>query len=211
MDMKFYKIYVMTFILIGCANDPVQYTYQDQAFAFEQEGKSQTKEITEVEPPKPVIEKERFDVVSKNHSADTFFNALVKGMDINILVHPEIKKNITINLKNVTLEETLLAIRDVYGLEFLKTEYGYQILPRKIRNKVFHVNYLNVTREGRSGLSVSSGHIYNSGDSNTNLTSNDMTTATRLDTQATSDFWSNLRESLQILIGNGEDRKRRRL
>ncbi len=86
----------------------------------------------------------RFDVVASRNTANEFFNGLVDGMGINILVHPDIKSRISLNLKNVTLEETLQAIRDSYGLQYIKTPYGYRILPNALQNKVFHVNYLNV-------------------------------------------------------------------
>ncbi|GAA6134673.1 pilus (MSHA type) biogenesis protein MshL [Oceaniserpentilla sp. 4NH20-0058] len=150
----------------------------------------------------------RFDVVAKRNPAKIFFLGLVDGLDVNILVHPDIKQNITLNLKNVTLEETLEAIRDNYELEYVKTNYGYQIVPKTLQNKVFHLNYLNVSRQGSSGMSVSSGHIYDSGGSEgTNDGNQNLSTATRLETQANTDFWKSLQQSVQVMVGNGEGRR----
>jgi hypothetical protein len=47
-------------------------------------------------------------------------------------------------LKNVTLDEILNAVRDVYGYDFRKTAYGFYALPAGLRTKIFQVDYLNV-------------------------------------------------------------------
>ena len=158
---------------------------------------------------------ERFDVVAKNNSPKAFFMGLVDGMGINMLVHPEVTGRITLRLKNVTLEETLQAVRDLYGYQYINTDYGYRILPKALQNKVFHVNYLNVSRQGTSGLTVSGGSIrdgdYSSSDSSSNNTSssNSSTTSssTSVQTQASTDFWSNLQKSVALIVGNGEGRR----
>lgn len=157
----------------------------------------------------------RFDVVARNNTAKAFFLGLVDGMGINMVVDPKIKQRITLNLKNVTLEETLQAVRDSYGLEYKRTDYGYRILPKALQNKVFHVNYLNVSRQGSSGMSVSSGHIAgsdsnsstSSGDSNNIARSPGISTASKIETQAKTDFWSSLQQSVSMIVGNGSGRR----
>ena len=154
----------------------------------------------------------RFDVVAKRNTAKAFFLGLVDGMGINMVVDPSIKQRITLNLKNVTLEETLQAVRDTYGLEYKRTPYGYRILPKALQNKVFHVNYLNVSRQGSSGMSVSSGHIKDSdsdsSDSSTSSSSSSgISTASKIETQANTDFWSSLQQSVQMMVGNGQGRR----
>jgi MSHA biogenesis protein MshL len=160
----------------------------------------------------------RFDVLAKSNSAKAFFHGLVDGMGINIVVHPDIKTRISLSLKNVTLHETLLAVRDIYGLQYVKTSYGYRILPKALQNKVFNVNYLNVSRTGTSGMSVARGHISDS-DSDTSTSSDTssssssysngpaVTTASKIETQAKTDFWSNLQSSVSMIVGNGQGRR----
>ena len=159
----------------------------------------------------------RFDVAAKNNSAKAFFMGLVDGMGINMIIDPAVNKRISLNLKNVTLEETLQAVRDLYGYEFIRMPYGYRILPRSLQNKVFHVNYLNVSRRGTSGMSVASGHISNSdsgssssdGSDNSSSSGNapSITTATKIETNANTDFWVNLQNTINIMIGSGAGRR----
>lgn len=217
--IKAFKVcgYAIFLILLGCTTSPEKnYEVKDEAF------KNIADMSKQVDVPQSAYDAlmpelngklipERFDVVAKNNPASSFFLGLVDGLGINMVVHPDVKQKITINLKNVTLEETLDAVRDSYGLQYIQTAYGYRILPKALQNKVFRLNYLNVARQGSSGISVASGQIYssetnsNSGDSNS--TSQTTSTATKLDTQASTDFWKNLQQSIQLMVGNGNGRR----
>ncbi len=158
---------------------------------------------------------ERFDVVARNNSPKAFFLGLVDGMGMNIVVHPNVKGRITLNLKNVTLGETLKAVRDIYGYQFQRTSYGYRILPKSLQNKIFQLDYLNVTRQGTSGMSVSGGNALarvGGGDSNSKTKEGSSTgggsrAASRVETQALTDFWANLQQTVKMIIGTGKDRR----
>ncbi len=149
----------------------------------------------------------RFDVVAKNNAPKAFFMGLVDGMGINIVVHPDVKKRITLHLKNVTLLETLQAVRDIHGYQFETTSYGYRILPSALQNKVFQVNYLNVSRSGSSGMSVASGHISSNNSSASSAAGGSISTATKIETQANSDFWKNLQVSVKTIVGDKKGRR----
>ena len=226
MDVKRIAVLVMMIVITGCSTQP-DYSVMDDTLANINDWQSD-KALADGQVPSsaydaltPQIDhtkvlEQRFDVVSKNNSSKAFFLGLVDGMDINILVHPKVKQRISLSLKNVTLEETLQAVRDLYGLQYVRTQYGYQILPREIQNKVFHVNYLNVSRQGSSGMSVSSGHISDNGttsssssDGSTSSSSsnNTISTASKIETQANTDFWQSLQSSVQMMIGNGKGRR----
>src|SRR5689334_19597071 len=61
-----------------------------------------------VEPPGPSRPVEpRFDLVVSNAPAQQVFMALVAGTRYSMLLHPDIKEPLTINLKDVTLVEAL--------------------------------------------------------------------------------------------------------
>lgn len=99
----------------------------------------------------------RFDISVMQADAREFFMGLVADSDFNVIVHPDVKGTITISLKGVTLPEVLDAVREVYGYDYKKTDAGYIIYPAELISRIYHVDYLNVIRNGRSETRVSTG------------------------------------------------------
>ncbi len=157
---------------------------------------------------------QRFDISVANAPADVFFMSLVADTDINMVVHPSVSGTISLDLKKVTVADVLNLTREVYGYEYQSTDKGYIVLPARIQSRIFHVNYLNISRDGQSSMTVSSGQIASTeldngsnGDDN-NSSSGGSRTAQSSSIQTTSkaDFWSNLLATLNAIVGQGEGR-----
>ena len=64
----------------------------------------------------PVAPKaERFDLNSEETPAQAFFMALVDQTKHNIVVHPDVSGNISLMLQDVTVEQVLELVSEVYG------------------------------------------------------------------------------------------------
>jgi len=157
---------------------------------------------------------QRFDISVANVEADVFFMSLVSDTDINMVVHPSVSGTISLDLKMVTVEDVMTLTREVYGYEYKYTSKGYIVLPARIQSRIFHVNYLNISRDGESSMTVSSGQIASSdqdsdsSNGDDNNSSGDATTgqSSSIKTTSKANFWANLLSTLKAIVGQGEGR-----
>lgn len=133
----------------------------------------------------------RFDVIADNVEAQQFFKDLSIGTRLNLVVDPDLSGLINLQLKNVTLRETLKAIQDNYGLAYQETSYGYRIISNRIVTRIFTLDYLNVSRSGTSGTGISGSQI-----------SDQNSQSSQVNTSYDADFWSTLEGSLMAIIGD---------
>jgi len=168
---------------------------------------------------------ERFNVAFNNVPAQQFFRSIVAGTRYNMLVHPEVSGNISANLKDVTIAETLEAIREMYGYDYKIDGTRITIRPLTMQTRMFQVNYLTAKRRGTSNLRVSSTSVADAGrDGNRNNNStgtgqgntgndsgrntlggnNVQLDSTDIRTTSDNDFWSELKAALEAIVGSKE-------
>jgi MSHA biogenesis protein MshL len=135
----------------------------------------------------------RIDIEANERPAKMFFSDLGESQNINILVDPLISGNISLSLRNVTLKQVTLALRDSYGYEFEKTSYGYRVAPNQLATRVYKLKYLNLERSGSSTTTVG-------GDN-----SNTVTTDFSASSSASDGFWNGIKLSLLGFISNEEN------
>lgn len=157
----------------------------------------------------------RFDLSVTNAPASQVFMSIVSGTRYSMLVHPEVSGSISVNLKDVTVAEALSALRELYGFDYRVEGTRIFMQPAGLQTKVFQVNYLPGQRRGSSDIRVTSGAVTDTGQTTTpTATGPSPTTATtsraletsRVTTQQSSDFWTDLRTALLAIVGTAEGR-----
>jgi len=144
----------------------------------------------------------RFDFHVEDAPARAFFEGLVVGTPVNMMVHPDVNGRVTLSLKQVTLVEALEAARDMYGYDFREMSHGYVISAPAPQTRVFQLNYLDMQRVGVSRTRVSSGQVTqgssssqgngSQGGTDDEKTQTSSTTGTAVLTRNESDFWKGI-------------------
>ncbi|KTD53642.1 type II protein secretion LspD [Legionella santicrucis] len=166
---------------------------------------------------------QRFDIAVKDVPAQAFYMGLVADTSTNMVVSPEIKGNITLSLKRVTIEQVLQALEDAYGYSFNAIPGGYEILPNTLRTQIFKVNYLELERKSRSNMTVSSGEVTTAGtpgspNTGTSVSGGNLSGVLSngnqnysavvgdVETKSNINFWKSLEDTVKKMIGKADGR-----
>jgi len=156
----------------------------------------------------PADVRKRFDVSADQVPAKAFFLSLVKNTGLNVVVHPAVQGNISLQLENVSIQEALETVSDVYGYNYQFTKQGIQIFAPGLQTRTFKVDYLNMNRGGFSNTRVSSGGLNSSDDESASTTEGDQSALhSSITTTSTTDFWSELQVAVRLIIGDAKGRK----
>ena len=168
----------------------------------------------------------RLRIAAHDVDAVEFFGSLFKGSRYSVAVHPGGGPDLG-RAQDVTLTEVLAVVGDMYGFDVQRKGNVFHVYPAGLRTETIPVNYLMMSRRGLSRTSVSTGGVTandNNGNSNSfdnangsnnstsnsnrssNGSSNSDSNGTRIETDTNSDYWTDLRDTLQTLIGSGDGR-----
>jgi len=158
----------------------------------------------------------RFDVKANNVPVKTFLMGLVKDTNINIVPHPDLVGNISLDMKQVSIDMVLRSLSEIYGYAYDLGPSGYKVYLPKLASRLFHINYLNVVREGKSQLRVSSGQISDKrtvkssqkdAERSQESTDSSSLSGSEVNTESSNRFWLDLETSLKAIIGEQDGRK----
>jgi MSHA biogenesis protein MshL len=156
----------------------------------------------------------KFDLTVNNVPASQVFMSIVAGTRYSMLLNPDVRGNISLNLKDVTVFDALEAIRQMYGYDYKIDNNRIYIQPLTLQTRIYQVNYLTAQRNGESSLRVTSGSVSDassgSGSATTSTTASGSqqhsAESSKVTMSSKSDFWGELQRSLLAIVGNDKGR-----
>ena len=235
MKMRFLMIAAIVAAVAGCVEPPMQRDATHERIAAELDKATRDRAkpagsdaVSQALLPPLVVEMprsdgkpldQRFDLNVNNAPANQVFGAIVSGTRFSMIVHPDVRDSITVNLKDVTVLEALDTLRELYGYEYRVQGNRITVQPVSMQTRVYQVNYLQAHRVGRSDVRVSSGSITDTpatagtapgspplpGGTTSSATSRSAE-STRVTTTSDSNFWGDIVKSLTAIVGTAEGR-----
>lgn len=112
---------------------------------------------------------ERVSISSPNLPADVFFNSLVADTDYGVVISEDVDANINLSLPNVTIEEAMDTVAEMYSLDITRRGNIFTVRPGGLRTRQFTIDYLNVQRQGSSSIQVTAGNNNQTGSNRNGL------------------------------------------
>jgi len=240
---------LLTLMLVACQSAGPYVSYDSSVLEQVQTELEQSREAASlgarVVPPKQVLNAlvpqiafteddaaavdSRFDFSVKDAMpVREFFSLLTEDTDYSVVVHPDVRGSISaLDLKNVTVEEVLDQVIEIYGYSITLDGSVYQIRPGGLQTRIFKLNYLNVSRSGSSTMQITASgisdgsqnrnfgnnlngqissvnpNISGQGGFNNNNQNNQNTGRATIQTETETDYWKDLETVIKSIIGTG--------
>jgi len=174
----------------GHINEPVP-----QAVPVEQTIPPVVSQAPAIAAPKPAEKLQTFTVVAADLPAKELLFALARDARLNLDIDPGISGNVSINAIDQTLPQILKRISNQVSLRYYMDGPNLVVKQDLPFMRTYKVDYLNMTRETKSGVNIDSkiatgGSVQGGSSTSIKNTSNN-------------DFWKSLETNLQALAQTG--------
>src|SRR4030043_1430121 len=153
------KIFVLLFLslswLVGCATAPTKErvklpSQQVEAASPQPPPEEKLKELVvpQMEEAKKVPDK-LFSIFARDSNIHDILLAFSKESELNVVIDPELRGKVTIDLKRVTLKEALEAILSPMGWMYRVENKFIKVSRLQMETRLFTLNYIATRRTGK--------------------------------------------------------------
>lgn len=150
------------------------------------------------------------DIVVDETPARAFFLGLAEESKLNLIVHPQVRGNVTLTMRNATVSQVVRTVCRMYDFNCEPSPSGYFIGPARLLTRQYHVNYLRVQRRGVTRTQISSGRTKTGTSTTENNNSGKQTNSQSFQTSGSevvtdqnASFWEEFTYSLCGVLGLG--------
>ena len=172
-------IFFIFFIAIGCVTP-----------------ETSAKKVSIAPSPQSTSIKEKLYTLSfRKADIREILTVLSRKTELNIIVNPDVKGEVTVDLKGVTISKALDCLLTPLGLEYKEESNFIWVSPVKMQTRRFTLGYLITKRVGSGAVSASTGE----GGGGGNEGPSGMEAVVRVETSDTSDLWKEIDEGLKCI------------
>lgn len=195
-------------LLVGCATAPPKERPKTLSQSARVPPPPPTQEklkelvVPQIEEAKKTEEK-LFSFFARDANVEDVLLAFSRESELNVVLDPELKGKVTIDLKRVTLKEALEAILTPLGWSFQIEEKFIKIHRPKMETKLFTLNYIATKRTGKREIYASTSGGLQSGTSpgqQVASTSGTRTGYSDLVSSDEMDLWKEIQRGLEAII-----------
>lgn len=145
------------------------------------------------------VKEKYFNINVNEMDAKLFFLSLSKYTKYNIVLDRGLEGKITLQLSEVTIEDVLEQVSDLYGYEWKIKKNRIEIYSPKLKKEIYKFSYIQMARKGSSSLSVTSG---SSGEesSDDSSSSSGITGSSAVSNDSTTDVWLEIKENIESIL-----------
>ena len=160
--------------------------------------------LTEIQPSldlkKPEPKGVRFTMSARGVDIKNVMFALSQEIDQNIVIDPNVNKQATVDLKNVTLEEALESLLTPLHLDYEIDEKLIRVRREQMQTRTFFMNYIISKREGNSVLESSSGTSGTSASQASSSEGGNSRSTSGVESSEETDIWTELEVGLKSIV-----------
>ena len=131
-----------------------------------------------------------FSITVESADIRKVLKAFARDSKLGIVIDPDVSGNVSVDLKQVTLEETLYFLLDPLDLDYTREGSVLRVTNRRYKTRIFTLNHLLIKRSSSGKIEISSIETESGGTGTGQITS-----------EVETSFWEDLEKQLATLVG----------
>lgn len=192
-------LFLLVFLTYGCGPRPIPTTaghLQDRGAQTKGEIPVPVRQPVVLPPPKPAPRTELYTVVVSDVPVRELLFSIARDAGLNVDIHPGITGRVSMNAIDQTLPQILHRISAQVDLRYEMDGPNLVLLPDTPYAKMYTVDYVNITRDMTSTISVAE-QVATSGTGNLSETKIVSTSSNR--------FWKSLEQNILDILGDSTE------